>query len=54
MYYIDGESVEDLTKRYSKIATIPGPSIEMTQHDVRILHSIDETGLKKTQEIRVK
>ena len=47
----DGESVEDLTKRYSKIATIPGPSIEMTQHDVLILHSIDETGLKKTQEI---
>ncbi len=48
----DGESVEDLTKRYPKIATIPGPSIEMTQHDVLILHSIDETGLKKTQEIR--
>jgi YVTN family beta-propeller protein len=47
----DGESVEDLTKRYPKIATIPGPSIEMTQHDVLILHSIDETGLKKTQEI---
>ena len=48
----DGESAEDLTKRYSKIPTIPGPTIEMTQHDVLILHSIDETGLKKTQEIR--
>ena len=48
----DGESAEDLTKRYSKIPTIPGPSIEMTQNDVLILHSIDETGLKKTQEIR--
>ena len=48
----DGESAEDLTKRYSKIPTIPGPTIEMSQHDVLILHSIDETGLKKTQEIR--
>jgi DNA-binding beta-propeller fold protein YncE len=50
--FYDGELAEDLTKRYSKIPTIPGPSIEMTQNDVLILHSIDETGLKKTQEIR--
>lgn len=47
----NGESIEDLTKRYSKIPTIPGPSIEMTQHDSLILHSIDETGVKKTQKI---
>jgi hypothetical protein len=45
----DGESAQDLTKRYSQIPTIPGPSIEMTQYDLLILHSIDETGLKKTQ-----
>ncbi len=50
--FYHGELAEDLTKRYSKIPTIPGPSIEMTQHDILILHSIDETGLKKTQEIR--
>ena len=47
----DGQSVEDLTERYPKIPTIPGPSIEMTQHDSLILHSIDETGIKKTQKI---
>ncbi|HYJ02716.1 MAG TPA: multicopper oxidase domain-containing protein [Nitrososphaeraceae archaeon] len=47
----NGQSVEDLTERYPKIPTIPGPSIEMTQHDSLILHSIDETGIKKTQKI---
>jgi len=47
----DGQSVEDLTERYPKIPTIPGPSIEMTQYDSLILHSIDETGIKKTQKI---
>jgi DNA-binding beta-propeller fold protein YncE/plastocyanin len=46
-----GESIEDLTKRYSKLPTIPGPSIEMAQHDSLILHSIDENGIKKTQKI---
>ncbi|MGI9010691.1 MAG: multicopper oxidase domain-containing protein [Nitrososphaeraceae archaeon] len=47
----NGDSIEDLTKRYSKIPTIPGPSIEMTLHDSLIIHSIDETGVKKTQKI---
>ena len=47
----DGQSVEDLTERYPNIPTIPGPSIEMTQHDSLILNSIDETGVKKTQKI---
>ena len=47
----NGESIEDITKRYSKIPTIPGPSIEMTQHDSLVLHSIDEKGVKKTQKI---
>ena len=50
----NGESIEDLTKRYSKIPTIPGPSIEMTQHDSLVLHSIDEKGVKKTQKITLK
>jgi hypothetical protein len=48
---IDGKSEEDLTKRYQPIPTIPGPSIEINQHDLLILISIDENGDQKTQRI---
>jgi DNA-binding beta-propeller fold protein YncE/plastocyanin len=48
---IDGQSEEDLTKRYPQIPTIPGPSIEINQNDLLIIHSIDENGEQKTQRI---
>jgi len=51
---IDGKSKEDLTKRYPQIPTIPGPSIEINQHDLLIIHSIDENGDQKTQRIEPK
>jgi DNA-binding beta-propeller fold protein YncE len=51
---IDGKSEEDLTKRYQPIPTIPGPSIEINQHDLLILISIDENGDQKTQRIEPK
>ncbi len=50
----DGNSEEDLTNRYPQIPTIPGPTIEITQNDLLILHSIDETGEQKTQRIEPK
>ncbi len=51
---IDGQSQEDLTKRYPTIPTIPGPSIEINQNDLLILHSIDENEEQKTQRIEPK
>ncbi|HXW12245.1 MAG TPA: beta-propeller fold lactonase family protein, partial [Nitrososphaeraceae archaeon] len=51
---IDGESEEDLTERYPQIPTIPGPSIEINQNDLLIIHSIDENGEQKTQRIEPK
>lgn len=51
---IDGKSEQDLTKRYPQIPTIPGPSIEISQHDLLILISIDENGEQKTQRIEPK
>src|SRR5919107_1796258 len=51
---IDGKSEQDLTKRYPQIPTIPGPSIEINQHDLLILISIDENGEQKTQRIEPK
>jgi YVTN family beta-propeller protein len=51
---IDGESKEDLTKRYPQIPTIPGPSIEINQNELLIIHSIDENGEQKTQRIEPK
>ncbi|HET8793424.1 MAG TPA: hypothetical protein VFM31_06505, partial [Nitrososphaeraceae archaeon] len=35
----DGTSKEDLTKIYPQIPTIPGPSIEINQNELLILHS---------------
>ncbi|HEX6294775.1 MAG TPA: beta-propeller fold lactonase family protein [Nitrososphaeraceae archaeon] len=51
---IDGQSEEDLTDRYPLIPTIPGPSIEINQNDLLIIHSIDESGEQKTQRIEPK
>ncbi len=51
---IDGQSEEDLTSRYPLIPTIPGPSIEINQNDLLIIHSIDENGQQKTQRIEPK
>jgi DNA-binding beta-propeller fold protein YncE len=56
---IDGDSKEDLTYRYlspddTLIPTIPGPTIEINQNDLLIIHSIDEEGKQKTQRIEPK
>ncbi len=50
----DGNSEEDLTNRYPQIPTIPGPTIEINQNDLLIIHSIDENGEQKTQRIEPK
>jgi YVTN family beta-propeller protein len=50
----DGQSKEDLTKRYQQIPTIPGPSIEINQNELLIIHSIDENGEQKNQRIEPK
>jgi YVTN family beta-propeller protein len=51
---VDGDSKEDLTQRYPLTPTIPGPSIEINQNDLLIIHSIDEEGQQKTQRIEPK
>ena len=48
----DGNKIEDLTFRYPKIATIPGPTIEINSGDLLVFTSIDEEGNKKTQKIK--
>jgi DNA-binding beta-propeller fold protein YncE/plastocyanin len=54
----DGNFQEDLTNRYLQdgelLPTIPGPSIEINQNDLLIIHSIDENGYQKTQRIEPK
>ena len=51
---MDGAYKKDLTNRYPQIPTIPGPSIEINQNELLILHSIDENDDVKTQKIEGK